>query len=359
MANNKIFVSYRRHDASGEAGRLVDHLQEIYGEDSVFLDVETLEAGLDFVQAIDKALNSCKVFIAIIGPHWVNIKDSEGKSRIFHEGDFIRIEIAAALKRNIRVIPVLVNGAVMPTAEQLPEDLRALTRRHAHELSSSRWKYDCDQLASVLAKIIEPLPKPKPDPPKPRPIPPKQKSWLAKNYLWVLGGFVGLIILIQLINIPEEDFPNDPYQPPVEEDYGSTSTPTTEDLQQNREENPEGTEINDNSSPSNSESDEVFIDDISGYWLLSDNQGNTSTLEFNQYNGDFEFIEYNIFNVEIGEGTGSISGNQLSADYYNSLVQINGKLKLSTSTNGQSWSGTVSFPTLGTSSNIALQRINP
>ena len=168
------------------------------------------------------------------------------------------------------------------------------------------------------------------------------------------------MILIQLINIPEEDFPNDPYQPPEEEDYGTTNNePTLESLQQIREENPEGTEIYDNLSLSNSTSDESIVDDISGYWLLSDNQGNTSTIVFNQYNGDFEFVEYNVFNVEIGGGSGSISGNQLSADYYNSLVQINGKLKLTTSTNGQSWSGTVSFPSLGTSTNIAIQRINP
>jgi len=359
MAENKIFVSYRRQDASGEAGRLVDHLQEIYGEESVFLDVETLEAGLDFVQAIDKALNSCKVFIAMIGPHWVNIKDAEGESRIFHDEDFIRIEIAAALKRNIRVIPVLVNGAVMPTPDQLPDDLQALTRRHAQELSSSRWKYDCDQLVSVLEKIIEPPHKPTPVSPKPRPIPAKQKSWFAKNYIWVLGGFVGLIIII-LLSIPaEEDFPDDPYQPPEEESYEATTTPTIKDLQQMREDNPEGSEIYDNLSLNNSEISSTDIEDISGYWLLSDTQGNTSTLVFDQYNDEFEFIEYNIFNVEIGQGSGSISGNQLSADYYNSLVEISGKLNLSTSSNGQSWSGTVSFPTLGTSSNIALQRINP
>ncbi|MEN2281056.1 toll/interleukin-1 receptor domain-containing protein [Algoriphagus sp. SE2] len=366
MADNKIFVSYRRQDASGEAGRLVDHLREVYGEESVFLDVETLEAGLDFVQAIDKALNSCKVLIAMIGPHWINVKDAEGNSRLFHEGDFIRIEIAAALKRNIRVIPVLVNGAVMPTPEQLPDDLQALTRRHAQELSSSRWKYDCDQLVAVLDKIIEPAPKPKPDIIKPKPIAPKQKSWLAKNYLWLIGIFVVIIILISLISSPDDETGFEPYQStieqddqfsnPVEEDQTKTNT---EELQNIRDSNPEGTEIYDNLSLPESESNQPLIEDISGYWLLSDNQGNTSTLVFNQYNEDFEFIEYNVFNVEIGEGTGSINGNQLTASYYNSLVEINGNLKLSTSTNGQTWSGTVTFPSLGTSTNIQLQRINP
>lgn len=366
MADNKIFVSYRRQDASGEAGRLVDHLREVYGEESVFLDVETLEAGLDFVQAIDKALNSCKVLIAMIGPHWINVKDAEGNSRLFHEGDFIRIEIAAALKRNIRVIPVLVNGAVMPTPEQLPEDLQALTRRHAQELSSSRWKYDCDQLVAVLDKIIEPNPTPKTEIIKPKTIPPKQKSWLAKNYLWVIAIFVGIIIIISLLSSPDSESTLEPYQSfieqedqysdPVEEDQTNSNT---EELQNLRNSNPEGTEIYDNLSLSDSESNEPLIEDISGYWLLSDTQGNTSTLVFNQYNDDFEFIEYNIFDVEIGEGTGTISGNQLTANYYNSLVEINGNLKLTTSTNGQSWSGTVTFPSLGTSSRISLQRITP
>ena len=358
MADNKIFVSYRRQDASGEAGRLVDHLQEIYGDDSVFLDVETIEAGLDFVQAIDKALNSCKILIALIGPHWANIKDSEGNPRLFHEGDFIRIEISAALKRDIRVIPVLVNGAVMPSPDQLPEDLQALTRRHAHELSSSRWKYDCDQLVAVLNKIVEPKPIKKEE--KLKPIPPK-KSWLAQNYLWILGGLVCLIIVILMLETPEDTY-QDPYQDPIgltEEPEEEPQSPavSTEDLQEIRDNNPEGTEIYDKLSSLGDTDSE--LEDISGYWLLSDPDGNTSTLVFSQDQNTFEFIEYNIFNVEVGEGTGSISGSQLTSDYYNSMVQINGKLRLSSPDNGASWSGTISFPTLGTSTAISLQRITP
>lgn len=201
MSDNKIFVSYRRQDASGEAGRLVDHLQEIFGEESVFLDVEAIEAGLDFEQAIDQALNSCKVLLAIIGPHWTSLKDSKGNLRLFEENDFIRLEISAALRRNIRVIPVLVNGADLPSANELPEDLQGLVRRQTHELSNSRWKYDCDQLAEVLLKVIPPKAKPIPNP-KPKPVKVQQKSWLAKNYLWLLGAFVILLVLM----ISSDDF---------------------------------------------------------------------------------------------------------------------------------------------------------
>lgn len=362
MADNKIFVSYRRQDASGEAGRLVDHLQEIYGEESVFLDVETLEAGLDFVQAIEKALNSSKVLIAMIGPHWLNVTDSDGNQRLFQDGDFIRIEISAALRRNIRVIPVLVNGAVMPRADQLPEDLQGLTRRHAQEISSSRWKYDCDQLVAALSKIIEPKPQPFKKP-IPTPLPPKkEKSWLAKNYLWLLGAFVGLILLVSLIDTSVDE----PLYDPTEfSNQGNKETnqpvqsSSTEDFQQLREENPEGTEIYDNLSTVNSNTESSQIEDITGYWVLSDNQGNTSTLIFDQYGSEIEFVEYNIFNVEVGQGSGEITDTKLTTDYYNSLVQVNGKIILTTSDQGSTWSGTISFPSMGVSTAISLQRINP
>lgn len=361
MADNKIFVSYRRQDASGEAGRLVDHLQEIYGEDSVFLDVETLEAGLDFIQAIEKALNSCKVLIAMIGPHWLNITDAEGNQRIFHEGDFIRIEISAALKRNIRVIPVLVNGAVMPTADQLPEDLQGLTRRHAQEISSSRWKYDCDQLVATLSKIIEP--KPQPVKPIPTPIrPKKEKSWLAKNYLWLLGGLVGLIILIQLLSLPEEDLVYNDYEENTElaNDFNQPTeqeTPAVQNLEETTSSS-QGTSV-DEPTITDTFEEEIYLEDISGYWLLSDPQGNTSTLVFNQFDDSVEFLEYNIYDVEVGEGSGTITGTELTADYYNSFVEISGKLRLNSYDEGLSWVGTITFPSLGTSTNVSMQRINP
>ncbi|EAZ79573.1 toll/interleukin-1 receptor domain-containing protein [Algoriphagus machipongonensis] len=362
MADNKIFVSYRRQDASGEAGRLVDHLQEVFGDDTVFLDVETIEAGLDFVQAIDKALNSCKVLIALIGPHWLNIKDSEGNPRLFHEGDFIRLEISAALKRDIRVIPVLVNGAVMPKSEELPEELQALTRRHAHELSSSRWKYDCDQLIEVLSKIIKPLPKNKPFNPIP-PIQKKEKSWFAKNYIWLLAAIVGLIIFSLMLENSGDEYPNDyseETQVALEDFSNDPGTASTEDFQELQEESTMEPEIQNTPSQNNSQPTSPEIDEISGFWLQSDGQGNTSTLVFNQYeDGYFEFIEYNFLDAEIGEGSGTITDNKLTADYYNTFFQIGGKLNLSTNNYGRTWSGTIDIDNPRTQTKIMLQRINP
>lgn len=324
MSNNKIFVSYRRQDASGEAGRLVDHLQEVFGENSVFLDVETIEAGLDFVEAIDRALNSCKVLIAMIGPHWVNIKDSEGNPRLFKEDDFIRLEIAAALKRDIRVIPVLVNGAVMPSADQLPEDLKPLTRRHAHEISSSRWKYDCEQLTEVLEKIVGKAPKPAPEP-KPFPSPPpkpkpvfRKKSWIERNYLWLLGGFVLISVIGLLIDAAELEESID-YYDPVEEVADQP--------------------IYDNTPPKEASSSTASL---SGRWILRAQDGSEAIWVFSQRGEMIEFAEYNLLDVQVGSGSGLIEDGDYYADYYNSLTGISGEVSLFP--NGDGWSGEAYFP---------------
>lgn len=343
MSANKIFVSYRRQDASGEAGRLVDHLEEVFGDESVFLDVETLEAGLDFVQAIDQALNSCKVLIAIIGPHWINIKDADGNLRLFNEGDFIRIEIAAALERNIRVIPVLVNGAKMPSNSALPEDLKALNRRHAHELSSSRWKYDTDQLIEVLSKIIEP--KKKPVDPKPvpsRPMPqPKPKGWFAKNYLWVLGVSVVLLVLMA---IGSEDF-----QEGIEEGYNESVTETTDIGQEYSSPDP-GSTSNPNATPSGQTN-------VKGGWNLVLGGEVVSFLEINQSSEDVTFIEYNLLEMPVGQGTGFWEDGILYLDYYNSLMDVSGEFEFQ-SINEKRLSGTLYIPINNSTSAITLNRIN-
>lgn len=349
MSNNKIFVSYRRQDASGEAGRLVDHLQEIFGEHSVFLDVETIEAGLDFVQAIDKALSSCKVLIAMIGPYWTNIKDSDGNLRLFKEDDFIRLEVAAALERDIRVIPVLVNGAIMPSADQLPENLKALTRRHAHELSSSRWQYDSDQLAEILKKIIG-----YEEPPKKVILgttsveaKPKEKSWLATHYLWILGAFVVFLVIINLGSGPEYD---DSYI----EDEGEATMVLDQPTGNVTEQDSEATIT----PPSNPTTEESYADilDVSGSWILQDPDGNRSTLSFNQDGEDFSFIEYNVYNQEIGNGQGYLEGNVLHSDYFNSIFNVSGEITLSTSNKGRTWNGRVIFPTLEANTQITIFR---
>ena len=154
MENGKIFISYRREDTSGESGRLKDNLEQMFGKENIFYDVETLEAGLNFDQSIAKALNESNVLLAMIGPHWLKVSDSKGVKRLHKPDDWVRKEIAEALKRGLRVIPVLVNEADMPDPEELPEDLKELSLKHAQELTSSRWSYDVSILSKVLEKLI-------------------------------------------------------------------------------------------------------------------------------------------------------------------------------------------------------------
>src|SRR4051794_19678564 len=138
MAMKGIFISYRRQDTAGYAGRLYDRLAGHFGADRVFMDVEGIEPGLDFVDAIERAVGSCEVLIVIIGPGWL-ATDSAGKRRLDDPKDFVRIETGAALARHIRVVPVLVDKAAMPLAEELPADLAPLVRRQAIELSNKYW----------------------------------------------------------------------------------------------------------------------------------------------------------------------------------------------------------------------------
>src|SRR5512132_3601954 len=129
-----IFISYRREDAAGYAGRLYDRLAAHFGDERVFMDVEGIEPGADFFDAIERAVGSCEALIVMIGNEWLAV-DSAGHRRLDDPADFVRIETATALTRGIRVVPVLVDGAVVPRADQLPVQLVPLTRRQAVELS--------------------------------------------------------------------------------------------------------------------------------------------------------------------------------------------------------------------------------
>jgi hypothetical protein len=148
-----IFISYRREDTSGHSGRLFDRLKESFGSDHVFLDVVGIEAGVDFVESIDKAISSCDVLLAVIGRAWLSCCDKQGRCRLDDKDDFIRAEISSALQRNVRVIPLLVNGAEMPPPDALPEELKPLTRRQAVELRDSRWATDVESLLAILEHL--------------------------------------------------------------------------------------------------------------------------------------------------------------------------------------------------------------
>ncbi len=146
----KIFLSYRRDDSSGSAGRLYDRLRTHFGKEQVFMDVNAIEAGADFVRTIEGTVGSCDVLIALLGREWLSSKDQDGRRRLDDPDDFVRLEIATALDRKILVIPALVGGARMPAAQELPGALQGLARRQALEIGDSRFHEDANRLISTL-----------------------------------------------------------------------------------------------------------------------------------------------------------------------------------------------------------------
>lgn len=152
-----IFISYRREDSEGQARALSTELGRYAGEDSVFLDVDSIALGRDFRQALHERLETCDAFLALIGPGWLDAKDQTGKRRLDDPGDTLRQEIAIALARKtIPVTPVLVQGAAMPAPESLPGDLKELAFRNGFELSHSRWHSDVRELARRLGLDVAP-----------------------------------------------------------------------------------------------------------------------------------------------------------------------------------------------------------
>jgi D-aminopeptidase len=154
---SRIYISYRRADGAAYAGRLFDHLNQHFGPDFVFMDVQgSIARGQDFTKAIDTALNTCDVALVIIGKQWATSAGSDGKLRLDDPNDWVRVEIAAVLRRDILVVPVLVDGARLPEPASLPEELRPLCRRNVCELTDSRWSYDVGELAKDIDKILRP-----------------------------------------------------------------------------------------------------------------------------------------------------------------------------------------------------------
>lgn len=147
-----VFISYRRTDSDVAAGRLADDLTEIFGPGRVFRDIDSLQAGEDFPRALERALDSCIAVIVLIGPHWSSVVDDKGARRLDAPGDWVRLEIARALQRDIRVIPVLL-ATTMPKESELPADLAPLLRRNAVDLTDRHWKQEVEEIAQALERI--------------------------------------------------------------------------------------------------------------------------------------------------------------------------------------------------------------
>src|SRR5262249_35628668 len=130
-----------------------DALAARFGEDHVFMDIDQIEPGLDFTEVINDAVASCDVVIALVGARWLNSVDGKGRVRLDSPDDFVRLELEAALARGVRVIPTLVQNAEMPSSDELPDTMRAFARRHAVELSDTRWSFDVGKMIGALERL--------------------------------------------------------------------------------------------------------------------------------------------------------------------------------------------------------------
>jgi hypothetical protein len=218
----RIFISYRREETAYAAGWLFAQLADHFGDGQVFKDVDSIQLGDDFVEVITRAVGSCDVLLALIGDEWLAITDEHGRRRLDDPDDFVRLEIEAALTRNVRVIPILVEGARMPRADELPDSLVTLVRRHALELSPARFDFDTGRLLKVLDRTLaevraaqedaattelpqaparrkQPEPSPTPSTPPPAPaLPPRGRSPRTRI---LAGAGVGIVLLLVITAI--------------------------------------------------------------------------------------------------------------------------------------------------------------
>lgn len=150
-----VFLSYRRSDEPAFSGRLYDRLAAEFGPERVFLDVDSIELGVDFVETLDEVLGRCAVLVAVIGSRWVEATGRDGGRRLDDPDDYVRMEIERALSRGIRVIPVLVDGIRMPAPSDLPVTLAPLVRRQAQQIFHARFGADCLELLSTVQRILD------------------------------------------------------------------------------------------------------------------------------------------------------------------------------------------------------------
>lgn len=147
----RVFVCYRREDSAGYTGRIYDRLVSRFGERQVFIDVDTIAPGDDFIEVIDSTIKSCDAVVAVIGRNWLPMVDDVGRSRIHDQHDFVRLELEAALARGVRIVPLLVGGGQLPKSEALPEGLQAILRRQALEIREPGFNDGVERLIKALA----------------------------------------------------------------------------------------------------------------------------------------------------------------------------------------------------------------
>lgn len=331
-----VFISYRVQDTSGETGRLVDALKNHFEEDQIFMDIDKIEPGVDFTEVLSHSLDTCDVMLAIIGPNWQG-RNSNNLSRIKKPDDWVRLELSTALKRNIRVVPVLVDSASLPDVSELPEDLEGLSRRQTYEISNKRWRYDTEQLIHFLQHNIGV--KPKRQVPRVQPSIQPQPGSKSGMPVWlkvIIGifAFVGLLGIIGLIVESNEKAQN-PVEPQL---FTSTNNSNIQ---------PAST----NNIPSATTVTEI---DVSGNWI--DPEGGIVNL---QQSGNKLTVQIFHNNEQTGTGSGYIENNsvEMNANILNAAM-ITYNLQLSA--DGNEMNGNLTAVAQGNTNTVVtwLKRIN-
>jgi hypothetical protein len=151
----KVFINYRRDDSAAYAGRVHDRLVPEFGRDRLFMDVAGIRPGADFVNVLGDEVAKCDVLLALIGPRWIDARDENGSRRLDSASDFVRIEIATALKRDIPVIPILLDGATIPSVQDLPRGLEGLVRRNGLDVRHASFHIDMDRLIAEIRRLAD------------------------------------------------------------------------------------------------------------------------------------------------------------------------------------------------------------
>jgi hypothetical protein len=146
----KIFISYRRDDSAAQAGRVHERLTSEFGRDLLFIDVDGIPLGANFVEVLRDEVTKCEVLLALIGSKWLNAQDENGNRRLDDPNDFVRVEISAALERDIKVIPIFLDEARPPRADQLPRDLEELAVRQGLDVRHKSFRSDIAALIQEL-----------------------------------------------------------------------------------------------------------------------------------------------------------------------------------------------------------------
>lgn len=191
----KIFISYRKEDSPWNSVALYQELSKHFPKDDIFKDFNTLVPGVDYVEKIEKELDKCDALLVLISDKWLKIEDSKGNRRLDNANDFVRLEVATALSRNINVIPVLFDNAVLPLEDEIPDNIKMLARRQAIVIDKTHFESDVERLAEAINSD--------------KSVNPPKKSNVLKFSLFILVLLIMVFLGIKLL-IPNRDAYPDP-----------------------------------------------------------------------------------------------------------------------------------------------------